>query len=404
MRLFSLLIGIVAACFTWTAFRVAWAYQAAASGGVENLKRASCFLPEEPRFHLLKAHGESGEAATAELCRSIRLAPRNSHAWTALGVGHELAGRSEDALEAYRQAARFDRGAAPRAMLANFSFRAGRVEDFWLWTRAAMEVPEARIDGLLTLCERLSPDGSQTWAALIASRPSLWASYLGYWLARNQFVPGRAPAAHLATIAQRSHVPDLLHYVDFELLFGDPRIAAGCWNQLAARRLVPYDPLRADSGPWLTNRALEHRPLNRGFDWRIQAGHGFALTMTGQPRELRIEMTGEQPGAADLFQQFLWLNPGAKYRFRFDARLTDFPRASGLSWIVATLRAPIRTVAATPVATDDWAHYDMDFICPRDALPLRIVLRYERPAAGWRPLGMARFRSLDLVAAEGGGL
>lgn len=403
VRLISLTVGILAAFLTWATLRVAWAYQVAALGGVENLSRASQLLPVEPRFRFLSARHLHGDAAEAELRRSIHLAPRNAHAWTALGVGLELAGRAAEAREAYLQAAKFDRGAAPRAMLANFSFRAGHVEDFWFWTRETADVPEARIDGLLALCERLSPDGAQTWVTVIASRSSLWWTYLGYWLGRNQFVPARAPAARLAEIANPSHTPDLLHYLDFELLFGDPEIAAARWNQLAVRRLIPYDPLSRGSAHRLTNRTLDHQPLNRGFDWRISVSHGVALTITGQTRELRIEMSGEQPPGADLFQQYLRLDPGGKYRFRFDARLTDFRRGSGLSWIIATARSPVRTLATVPVDAADWTPHQLEFICPEDSVQLRIILRYEHPPGAGRPEGVARFRSLDLTAIPGAG-
>lgn len=398
-HLLPLAMMLLALLGGWTHARLALAYLLADGGDASRLTAAVRLAPEDARLQLRCAQSGSVSAERA-FREAIRTAPRWAEPRLAYALWLEGEGRAEEAEQRYLQAASLDLGMRPRYALANFYYRAGKQAAFLEWSKRAAAVPRANLEGIFALIERATPDASAALREILPAQPEAWRQCLDYHLRRQQWLTVRGVAARLAEHARQEDASRLLWYADFEVLFGDPRLSLHVWNRLAGAGWAAGPALRPDSGPWLANPSWEAPPTHRAFDWRIREEDGASVTIAGRPRVLRLELSGKQPPAGDFVQQFVYLTPGRRYRFAFQARAEGLAEPSGLAWVALEGRSGA-PVAGLPLAASGWKALAMDFRCPPAQPLVRLALRYERPPGWPRAAGWAEFRELSL--AESGG-
>lgn len=380
----------------WTHARLAVACLLADGGDVRAAVRLA---PRDARLQLRLA--QSGLAPAEPAFReAIRAAPRWGEAHLAYAAWLESEGRLPEAERRYLQAAGLDRGMRPRFALANYYYRLGHHAAFLAWSKRAAAVPRANLDGIFALVGRAAPDSPTALRDILPAQPEVWRQCLDYHLRRQQWRTVRWVAGRLAGQARREDAGRLLWYADFELLFGDPPLSLRVWNRLVRAGCAPGPALDPLSGPWLANPSWEEAPTHRAFDWRIREEDGASVTIAGRPRVLRLELSGKQPAAGDFVQQFLYLTPGWRYRFAFQARAEGLAPQPGLNWVVLDGRtgAP---VAELPLTASAWKAFALDFRCPPDQPLVRLALRYVRPAGWPRAAGWAEFRELSLAVSGG---
>ncbi len=303
-----------------------------------------------------------------------------THALTEEAAG-DLAAAERDLLAA----AQFDHLYEPRWTLAGFYFRHDRKDDFWLWTRRALEVATRDLGALFDLCWHVTDDSAVIWQRAIPERREIWNEYLAYLLAMHHDDAARETAQRLATRADRDDVPLLLGYCDLRIESRDNTAAAPVWNELCRRGLVDAAPIGPRS--FLVNGSLAHKPSGRCFDWRLASAAGARVEWT--PGQLHFTLTGSQAPDAELVSQPLALPAGAAYRLTWRSLAHGFAAGTGAHWEVLVDGARMK---GPSLANEVESAQQMEFTIPPNAHAATLSLRCD---AG-RGAGTVLFRDLDI--------
>jgi hypothetical protein len=284
----------------------------------------------------------------------------------ALEREHDFSGAEHELLAAADR----DHQYQPRWTLAGFYFRRDRPDDFWLWTRKALEVGTRDLGALFDLCWQAANNRATIWTRAMPDRKEIWNEYLAYLLTTAHWDAAAGTAGKLVqrATAEDSHM--LLGFCDLAIERKDAAAAVPVWNGLCARGLIASTAL--GNGHYLANGDLSRRPLGRGFDWRLPTVAGARQEWT--PGELHISLSGNQAGGSELVVQHLAFAAGERYRFRYSYRTQGAP---GLRWRVSGAESQ-------PLASDAWANGTLSFdgnvrtlrlVCDDGRSPGTVVLR-----------------------------
>jgi len=350
-------------------------------------------MPDSAQHHYQE--WQSGPERSAELDRTLELNPRYTAAWIARGLAAEMAGNRKLAEASLRRAAQINRMYLPAWTLANFYLRAGDPAQFWIWARRAAEMayePSA----LFQLLWRVSNDPREIAEKAIPAAPPARRAYLDFLLRTNRLGPAEAAAEDLSRTATAADLDRLLRYCDMALAGNQLGRAREIWGGLQTAGLIG-----GKAGSTLTNGDLAAPPLGRCFDWRSNEMAGVAVSFDPTSRELLVSLSGKQPQASDLVEQYLVLQPGATYRFGFAHRPHDVPAESGLAWSFVDARGGgefARIAVDGPAG--GWSGQTLEFAAPTDGGLARILLRYHRPVGGARVEGAVEFGRFSLEEAR----
>jgi hypothetical protein len=282
--------------------------------------------------------------------------------------------------------ARHDRQYAPAWALSNFYFRSGKFDAFWRWTRTAASVAPGGMAPLFDLCFAATSDSSLVSRRVVEGRRSVEREYLQFLIARGRLCAARPAALRLSVNADAVDREPLLQYVDANIAAARFDEAAGVWNELCSRRLLPDAPV---SGGNLVNGNFARPILNRGFDWltggpECAAG---ALTNAGGPA-LELFLTRNRPDTCEIYRQFVYLLPGTEHVLRFQYRTLDLPDPTGLRWSIGTREGP----ELRPIA--EWT--DAEWRWPPIQDSGRLSLLYRRDSGSTRREGILLLRRVRL--------
>jgi tetratricopeptide (TPR) repeat protein len=382
------------ALFAFTAFRLGWAEIEAQADTFESLRRAIRIEGGENATYpgrlaeIAEEAGNPGEARTW-LRRAVAASPRMAPAWIALGLAEERAGSARAAESALLEAARFDRQYLPAWTLANFYYRAGNHERFWIWARRAAEMTYDDFRPLFRLCDEFEPDERKVMDRLGGSRQMLRA-YVTYLAGEARRLDAAETAAwRLISMRNPADRPVIANVVTREIAAGRPQPALALWRAA----FVPLDPLL---GPVLTNGALEQRPSGEGFDWKLGAcPHAMVRWHEGR---LRIDLNGSQPDECVLLEQPVPVVESKRYalQLEYSAETEDRTRASitGIHWELGAQRGPDLSFTAGKERT-----LAQDFKPQRSGVAhLRLLYRREPGTAA--PAAHLEIRNLRMAVGE----
>jgi tetratricopeptide (TPR) repeat protein len=155
---------------------------------------AACFTAAalaltQPELDVRDLH-TLAETVPAQRIRLLQQAhqvhPRDTPISLQLGLELERAGDLPQAEVVLLQAARFDRQYQPAWTLANFYFRRGNREQFWLWAERAASINEYDLRPLLRLANVWAPEPVELVARL-GDRPKLLRPYLDVLIGEARF-------------------------------------------------------------------------------------------------------------------------------------------------------------------------------------------------------------------------
>lgn len=313
---------VLAAAAVWSVW-LARADAEFSRGTPEGVARAMELLPgntEYLAFGALQAEYD-GRDAEPLFRRIVQLNSTLSAPRIRLGLAAEQRGDAGEAERQLREAYSVDHQFETRWTLANFYFRQGRVAEFWMWMRSALEVSYGDRRPAFDLCWRMSSDADEILQA-IPDREDVAADYLAFLMNR--------PEA-LAAAVRKVNRPELLLAATDVLLeakrYAD---AVEVWKQ--AGRSAPVG---------VTSPGFEAPQTGHGFDWRWNAAGGVK-----HPAPARIQLTGAQPETVELVRQYVGgLRPGARYKLQWTAAA----KVPGLEWRVNGGPADFRADAEVAV-------------------------------------------------------
>ena len=367
----------------WT-IRLALADQLFRSNSPEGAARAARLAPGNARyFELLAEYRQAeGKDPEPELAEASRLDPLNSAVWIRRGLEAEFDGDFARAEKFLLQAARVDKLFDPRATLANYYYRRNDAEQFWRWTRAALEIGYGDLRPLFRLCWRMSGDPEVIRSRALPPDRKVLRDYLSFLLEENRLDAAEPIARELAGAATSEDAGVLLDFIDRR-----PLVSA--WNPLCVRGVIPFSPIAVDRP--LTNGDFRFVPTSRGFDWRVPQSPDINAVRL-DPHALRIDLSGRQPEHCELLSQFVPLPAARTCRLGFTYQTAGFPAESGLQWRILA--------AATPsLSSGDWKHVELTFATREGGLA-RLTLGYDRAAGTTRSEGSITLRDVELECAH----
>jgi tetratricopeptide (TPR) repeat protein len=274
------------------------------------------------------------------LREAVRLNPRDSGAWIALGLEAEQAGHPKEAERCLAEAEKADRQYLPAWTSANFFFRRGDDPQFW---RAAAHAAAMSYDDpapLIALADRMEARAVKALDRL-GDTVRLERGYLHVLIGGARWSEAQEVAARLLARGDPQDLELLLALTDRLITAGEGDAARNVWNAL-----------RGDSEvAGVTNGSFVTQPAGHGFDW----------TMTAPPRGSvkwdrgRVRFWMGDSGV--LLNQWMLLAAG-QYRLRIAYRTEGLGVESGLRWsMVHEAREEARSQMlpqALGGATVDW--------------------------------------------------
>ena len=364
----------------WFALRLAVADAAYRQGTPESVARAAALEPLNTAYltlHALQLEYAGGDARP-ELEKIVRITPDASAPRIKLGLEAEARGDAGEAEKWLLDAARVDHQYEPRWTLANFYFRQQKMDQFWRWMRAALEVSYGDRSAAFDLCWREAPDASVILERAIPERHEVLAAWVWYLASRD-----RGDAAEAAIRLSKARDLDDAAVLNLEM---DRLVEAGrreaalqIWKSLGYA-----DP--PESGNLIEHPDFEAPRVGHGFDWRLIENAGVKFTpieTPPAPAELRISFDGMQPEACLLLEQFVGIEKGKRYVLRWEAR----GDATGVAWQAGA-------ESGTVHGGDDWTRGELGFAAGKDGEAL--ALRYARPLGEARTEGSIELRHISV--------
>jgi tetratricopeptide (TPR) repeat protein len=281
---FGLALLLVGA--TADSLRVIWADWLYRRNLLPDLERAVRLDPTNARYRLWLAEHEAyaGRNPRPAIESAARLRPFDSAARIQLGLRSEVEGRLDEAERTLLEAAAMDLLYEPRWTLANFYFRRGQRERFWVWAERALAMSYGDRRPLLDLCWRMSSSAAE-FARRVAGFPGVAAALDDY-------------LRQLARTAWEQR--DLPQALEVRQLLGERGLVADRFRSL---------------------------PSGAVFDWTTAALAGVSYEHVPATHSLRVRLSGQQPERCELLWRDLVLDPGA---YRIKAEMEAAP--PGITW------------------------------------------------------------------------
>jgi hypothetical protein len=214
---------------------------------------------------------------------------------------------------------------------------------------------------------------------------------MAYLMDRGRVADAGPVALRIAAHANDSDREALLIFIDRALDAGQFQSARDVWDEMAARRRVPY--LAATPG-MVINGDFEQPILNHAFDWRMRNAGCAAIARTvGTTPALEASFSGKQPERCEFLDHFVTLEKGTQYVLRYEYRTIDLPSQTGLHWSMGP--ANERELPASEV----WRAAECHFTAPAEVF--RLVLGYQRAPGIRRIEGTLLLRQVRLEEEKG---
>ena len=355
---------LLAAAGYWSA-RLAWADHLSRSPHLESRERAVLLAPASAMFHqrLAESREGSGLDPLDALSRAAQMAPANPEPLLRLAFRAELKGDYALAERSLLKAVERSRLYQPRYSLSQFYFRRKNDDEFFRWTRSALEASYGDVRPLLVLAWNLRPDPLYFADLGRKQRPQVETQFLTFLLQQQETAAAGLVAVHLARAARPEDRNELLRYCDRMLERGDPARALEVWNTLCRRRLLPFEAV-SPPGPLLTNAKFQWSPSGTGFDWRIEQVAGVETRFANG--EWRTSFSGQQPESCVLGWQYVPPAVAGRHRVISELAGIDTNSTGGLNWTLLDGPSP------------------------------KVVLAYKRPSGSVRIAGTVVIRNLRL--------
>ncbi len=384
--------AVAAACYALLLARAQWLFE---QDTASSIPKAVQLVPYDSDYVARLAAWKQHEKM-ALLHRAVELNPFDFESLIQIAFVNEFQNRDTASAERYYlKAASVNKMFLPKWTLTNFYFRHDRPIEFFHWATATLAITPYSPEPVFTQMWLMSQDAANIARAI----PDRARTLIGYaW-----FLSNNHQYAAIPSIVQRLMAAvgkgdprawgrdDLLATIEDRLVAaGDRDSALSVWASMARagwlRESVP-----SSSRP-ITNGHFKTAFFPHGFDWMPVSVDGIRLDQFPSEGFLRLQFSGDEPERAVLLQQYLPLDAGRTYDFRWqiEPRLTDIP--SGLTWHLR----PVENLAEPGLLSGDLAQSGSEgwqFRVPGAGLYL-LTLEYARPLGHPRARGTFILKSV----------
>jgi len=264
---------------------------------------------------------------------ATRLSPYDAHFWSDLGAAYDWAGRTNEALSAFKRALLlFPNSPEINWRFANFAFRAHKIPEALRSLRVVLAGNSPAHRDVFRLAVSATRDNRAT-LEMLPPQASVFFDYLNF-----EIETGNVTAAEqvwLLLLQQKLpfELAQAFPYLDALIQHRQPDRLVAAWSALAERFPAQIGPLITSSN-LVANGSFEHDILNGGLDWRVVPVEGAVVSLDSQDafegaRALRIEFNGNRNLDYGHVFQYVAVQPNTRYRFSSAMRVKGITTDSG---------------------------------------------------------------------------
>jgi tetratricopeptide (TPR) repeat protein len=264
---------------------------------------------------------------------ATRLSPYDAHFWSDLGAAYDWAGRTNDALNAFKRALQlFPNSPEINWRFANFAIRARKPSE----ALRSLQVVLAGDSALQRDVFRLAAGATRDNRAILEILPpnaSVYFNYLNFEMDAGSAVAAEQGWLRLLELKLPFELPQAFPYLDALIQHREPDRLVAAWSALAGRFPAQIGPIVTSSN-LVANGSFEHDILNGGLDWRVVPVEGVVVSLDSRDafdgaRALRIEFNGKGNLDYGHVFQYVAVQPNTRYRFSGAIRVKGVTTDSG---------------------------------------------------------------------------
>jgi tetratricopeptide repeat protein len=323
------------------------------------------------------------DASVAFYESAKRLSPYDAHFWSDLGSAYDWAGRTNDALSAFKRALRlFPNSPEINWRFANFAFRTHRIPEALAALRVVLvgNIPAHR--DVFRLAVSATRD-NRAILQMLPPQASVFFDYLNFEMEAGNVTTAEQVWLRLLQLKLPFDLRQAFPYLDALIQHREPGRLVAAWSALAERFPAQIGPL-VNNFNLVANGGFEHDILDGGFDWRIVPVDGAVVSMDFQDafegvRALRLEFNGKRNLDYEHVLQYVAVQPNTQYRFSGTLRMKGISTDSGPRFQVFDAFDMSKLFVSTEntVGTSGWSSQHLEFKTKADTRLL--IVRVARP-------------------------
>src|SRR2546429_9604981 len=299
--------------------------------------------------------------------RATRLSAYDAHYWSDLGAAYDWAGKTNDAVSAFRRALRlFPNSPEINWRFANFACRSLSIPE----AMGALQVVLAENSPSQREVFRLAASATRDDRAILEMLPpqtSVFFDYLSFAMEAGNVPASEQAWLRLLQLKLPFDLRQAFPYLDALIQHREPDRLAAAWSALAERFPEQIGPLMTKPN-LVANGSFERDLLNGGMDWRVVPVEGAVAGLDSRgafegSRALRIAFNGKRNLDYGHVFQYVSVQPNTRYRFSGAMRVSGITTDSGPRFQVfdAFNIQDLFLSTEHAVGTSDWSSQQLEF-------------------------------------------
>src|SRR5207253_6510758 len=329
---------------------------------------------DNPQYHdalgtLTNFYGETKnlDASVASYESATRLSPYDAHFWSDLGAAYDWAGRTNDALSAFKRALRlFPNSPEINWRFANFAFRTRRIPEALDALQVVLVGNSAAHRDVFRLAASATRD-NRAILQMLPPQASVFFDYLNFEMEAGNVTAAEQVWLWLLQLKLPFDLRQAFPYLDALIQHHEPDRLVAAWSALAERFPAQIGPLVNNSN-LVENGSFEHDILDGGLDWRVVPVDGAVVSMDFEDafegsRALRIEFNARRNLDFGHVFQYVAVQPNTRYRFSGAMRVKGITTDSGPRFQVfdAFNIQDLFLSTENALGTFDWSPQQLEF-------------------------------------------
>ena len=338
--------------------------------------------------------------------RAVALNPADTDAWLDLATAYELAGKTEEAREAYLQAKKSYPVSADVAWrYGNFLLRDGKQEQAYAELRQAIDAEPHRAAAAFSRAYRSNPNVDALFDQLLPPKATVYVDVIWEALSANQLAVAKTAWARLIKLQPQPHLElrDIDHFVMLLLYSGDYNEARQVWDEGTATMKLP--PLFRWPSSVVWDPSFETDIRNAAFSWHyssLEQGVSVGLDRTDRSngeQSLRLSFDGKGDPELEAACTLAVVQPSTTYKFSGWIKTQAITSDQGIGFRLKPIgdnKAPIVNTKQI-LDTNGWTSIEQDWTSSPGVRQVQICIARNASENTERISGTAWVDDVNLV-------
>ena len=330
------------------------------------------------QYNLEQANSVLAENSFRE---AIALNPNDTDAWLDLATAYELAGKPEEAREAYLQARKSYPASADAAWrFGNFLLRQGQLDQAYPELRRAIEANPQFAAAAFSRAYRTNPDIDELLTELFPAKQNVYVDVIGEALSDKQLAVAKTVWAKLLLLHPHLEMRDVEKFVSNLMNAGEFTEARQAWDQGVATMNLP--PLFRPASSVVWDPSFETGIDGYAFSWQYPSiNQGVSIDLDKAEKRsgsqsLRLSFDGKHDPNLEATCTLAIVQPSTTYRFSGWIKSQAITTDQGIAFRLHGVDGPFAPVTNTRqvVGTNPWTLVDQSWTSSPDVHRVRICV------------------------------